>query len=241
MPFDVEVAFQPIVSARTGSAAGAEALLRGRIEGEAIPPPALVRQLLRREFPVVEFVVDRVARAFDQWDDAGLGPVWCSINAGASELEHGRLDEVIADVIGADRARRIVVEVTELQPLDPVRSEPALARLRALGVSLAIDDFGMGESRLEQFELIDPDIVKIDRAFVDTIDEPGPGRAMVQVTLALARRAGISVVAEGVERVAQLARLRDTGCDFVQGYLFSPALDPTSFSQTVGPRPPGNP
>lgn len=232
---DVEVAFQPIVSVPTGSAAGAEALLRGRIEGTAFPPRTLVRQLLAREMSAAELVLTQVAGAFDRWDDAGLRPVWCSINLDATELEHGHLDQMIADLVGADRARRIVVEVTELHPLDPVRSQPVLERLRSLGVSIAIDDFGVGESRLDQFELLQPDIVKIDRAFVSKIDEPGPGRAMVQVTLALARRAGVTVVAEGVERVGQLRRLTRMRCQFAQGYLFSPAVDTETFSRFAGP------
>lgn len=232
---DVEVAFQPIVSVSTGSAAGVEALLRGRIGGTAFPPRTLVRQLLARKIDVVELVLDSVASAFDRWDDAGLDSVFCAVNVDATDLERGDLDLAIADVVGADRADRIVVEITELFPLDPAHCRPVLERLRALGVAIAIDDFGIGESRYEQFDLIAPDIVKIDRSFVGKLDEPGPSRAMVQATLALAGRAGITVVAEGVERVGQLRRLSRMRCEYAQGYLFSAAVDAPTFARFATP------
>ncbi len=232
---DVEVAFQPIVSVSTGSAAGVEALLRGRIGGTAFPPRTLVRQLLARKVDVTELVLGAVADGLDRWDDAGLDSVFCSVNVDAGELERGDLDLAIADLVGADRADRIVIEVTELFPLDSARCTPVLQRLRALGVQIAVDDFGIGESRLEQFDLLAPSIVKIDRSFVGKLDEPGPGRAMVQATLALASRAGITVVAEGVERVGQLRRLSRMRCEYAQGYLFSPAVDAPTFARFATP------
>lgn len=232
---DVEVAFQPIVSVSTGSAAGVEALLRGRIGGTAFPPRTLVRQLQARHVDVPELVLTAVADGFDRWDDAGLDSVFCSINVDATELERGDLDELIVDHVGAHRAHRVVVEITELFPLDAGRCGPVLDRLRALDVAIAVDDFGVGESRLEQFELLEPDIVKIDRGFVSKLDEPGPGRAMVQVTLALARRAGVGVIAEGVERVGQLRRLSRMRCEYAQGYLFSQAIDAPTFARFATP------
>ena len=159
--FDVEVTFQPIVSVPTGSAAGAEALLRGRIEGTAFPPRALVRQLRARECPVAELVIGHIACAFDLWDDVGVDPVWCSLNLDAWDLEHGRPDEMIADVVGAERAHRVVVELSELHPLDPSRAGSVLERLRKLGVTIAIEDFGVGQAASDQLDLLEPAYIKI--------------------------------------------------------------------------------
>ncbi len=230
---DLEVRFQPIVSVRTGSAVGAEALLRGRIGGTSFPPRALIRQLHRHDVPVAETVLGRVAHALDEWDDVGATGVWCSVNLDACDLAHGSLDELIADLIGPHRASRIVAEITELRPIDPVLAGPVLQRLRKLGVRIAIDDFGVGESMLPQFELLEPDIVKIDSGFVAGMQQPGADRAMVQVTIALARRAGLTVIAEGVERVGQLSRLSRLDCQLAQGFLFSEAVSATGFAELV--------
>lgn len=232
---DLEVHFQPIVSVRTGSAVGAEALLRGRIGGASFPPRALVRQLHHRNVSVTEVVLRDLSAALDRWDDrsGGVGQVWCSINLDAWDLEHGQPDEAIADIVGPDRAHRIVAEITELRPIDPCRGRPVLDRLRKLGVQIAIDDFGVAESMLDQFELLEPDIVKIDGSFVAGIHAPGADRAMVQVTIALAKRSGLTVIAEGVERVGQLTRLSRLGCDLAQGFLFSEAVTAEAFTGLV--------
>jgi len=124
-------------------------------------------------------------------------------------------------------AGRLELEVTESvfaeEHIDATRS--SIESLRAIGVSLSIDDFGTGYSSLSRLLSLPVTAVKIDRSFVSAID--GNGGAVIESTLLIARRLGISVVAEGVENEEQFERLSAMGIDLFQGYYFgkpSPAV-----------------
>jgi EAL domain-containing protein (putative c-di-GMP-specific phosphodiesterase class I) len=121
-------------------------------------------------------------------------------------------------------AERLELELTERSVLD--RDERVLAdlgRLRALGVRLALDDFGMGFASLRHLGRLPLDALKIDRSFVADLASR-PGHAIVQGVIELAHRMGLRVVAEGVERTSQLATLRRLGCDEVQGHVLGRPL-----------------
>ena len=125
------------------------------------------------------------------------------------------------------RQGRLELEVTESvfaeEHIDATRS--SIESLRAIGVSLSIDDFGTGYSSLSRLLSLPVTAVKIDRSFVSALD--GNGGAVIESTLLIARRLGISVVAEGVETQEQFERLSVMGIDLFQGYYFgkpSPAV-----------------
>ncbi|OYW07313.1 MAG: hypothetical protein B7Z53_06470, partial [Rhodospirillales bacterium 12-71-4] len=133
------------------------------------------------------------------------------------------VEEALAST-GCDPAL-LEVEVTEGVFL---RSTEAASRsfraLRAMGVRVALDDFGTGYSSLSYLQHLPFDVIKVDRAFIAGLDEPGstgigPGRRIVDAIVRLAHGLGAEVVAEGVEKPGQLAVLRELGCDHVQGFL----------------------
>jgi EAL domain-containing protein (putative c-di-GMP-specific phosphodiesterase class I) len=103
-------------------------------------------------------------------------------------------------------------------------AEDAFRELKALGVELHIDDFGTGYSSLSYLDRFPVDTVKVDRSLVGRIGPEGEGGQIVEAVVRLAHGLGMRVTAEGVETPAQLARLRQMGCDFVQGFLFAPPL-----------------
>jgi EAL domain-containing protein (putative c-di-GMP-specific phosphodiesterase class I) len=103
-----------------------------------------------------------------------------------------------------------------------------LHALRRLGVRVALDDFGLGYSSLTHLKALPVDVVKVDRSFVADLVRSTEDRAVVEAVLTLARRMGLTVVAEGVETADQDALLREMGCPVVQGYLYGrpvPAAD----------------
>jgi EAL domain-containing protein (putative c-di-GMP-specific phosphodiesterase class I) len=123
---------------------------------------------------------------------------------------------------------RIVLELTEgaTQPL--VKMMDALTRFRIKGIGLAIDDFGTGYSSLMQLRQLPFTEVKIDQAFVADAPTSRDSRLIIHSVAELAKGLGLTTTAEGVETIEQLRIVRELGCDYVQGYLVSPPMEPTA-------------
>jgi len=144
---------------------------------------------------------------------------------------HCFYDTGIADFVeqtlsdNGTQPHELILEITESTLFrDPQRVRPVLKSLKAMGVRIALDDFGTGQSSLSHLRNFPIDIVKIDRGFIRDIPEDKNDSALVSAIIAMAHNLNKCVVAEGVEEVAQLAFLRERGCDRVQGYFFSPPL-----------------
>jgi EAL domain-containing protein (putative c-di-GMP-specific phosphodiesterase class I) len=120
---------------------------------------------------------------------------------------------------------QLTIEITETALFgDLEAARTAIDELRALGVRIALDDFGVGYSSLAQLHSVELDVVKIDRSFVDRIDTDQRQVDFLEALLRLGHVVGVPVVAEGIERPEQLAELRRLGCAYAQGYLFAAAL-----------------
>jgi len=129
---------------------------------------------------------------------------------------------------------RLTLEITESTVMDdPERAQVALARLRALGVSLAMDDFGTGYSSLAYLKRLPLDEIKIDKAFVLGLgaDADPADVAIVRAVIAMARPLRCEVVAEGVESMETWTFLRELGCDLAQGYYLSRPLPAAALEQ----------
>ena len=123
--------------------------------------------------------------------------------------------------------QRLEIEITESAFIaDDAEALRALTRMRAAGVSIAVDDFGIGYSSLGQLQRLPIDCLKIDKIFVDHICLSQTDAAIVLAIVTMARAMGMHTVAEGAESVAQVQRLRELGCDSVQGFVFSKPLPP---------------
>jgi EAL domain-containing protein (putative c-di-GMP-specific phosphodiesterase class I) len=117
--------------------------------------------------------------------------------------------------------RQVVLEVTESARLDQDVAAGTLRRIRAAGIRLAIDDFGTGYAALGQLARMPFDLVKIERSFVTSIGSDPRAESLVAGIVDLARRMNVDVVAEGIENGIQLARLRESGCAYGQGFHFA--------------------
>ena len=220
-----ELFFQPVVCARTGALAAAEALLRctnerladvgiGRIIGIA------ERSALSEE--IDEWVLRRGLQQMHEWCDTGLSLPKVSLNVSARQLSNvafmDRLFEMIRQVRFSPT--RVQIEVTESARMSDIdTAAPQLKRLQELGVQIALDDFGTGQASLTYLQRLHPDTLKIDRSFIDDITVNHANATLVAAATVMAQSMGVQVVVEGVEQEEQLQFLRETGCDEVQGYL----------------------
>jgi EAL domain-containing protein (putative c-di-GMP-specific phosphodiesterase class I) len=157
-----------------------------------------------------------------------------SVNLSPRQVRPELIDEVRSALDGTIHPRLLVLEITESLLLEPVSTSGIITDLRALGVRVALDDFGSGYSSLSYLQSYPLDFVKLDRGFVQTLDDSAATGAVVRAAIQMAGALGLRVVAEGVQRPEQLARLRELGCDYVQGFLFAPALEPDEAAELLG-------
>jgi diguanylate cyclase (GGDEF)-like protein len=166
--------------------------------------------------------------------DAAFG---VSVNLSRRELLEKNLVSNVALILketGLD-ARHVNLEITEsaiIRDADEVRRQ--LEGLRQLGVGMHMDDFGTGYSSLSCLHSFPLDVVKIDREFTVTMEENEDYAAVVEAIVTLAHRLNLRVIVEGIESKEQFARVKALGCDFAQGYLFSPPVKLTEILKNLG-------
>ncbi|WP_052409441.1 putative bifunctional diguanylate cyclase/phosphodiesterase [Paraburkholderia oxyphila] len=237
--------YQPQVDMRNGQVLGVEALVRwyDEIYGE-IAPAEFVPIAEKSGFvaKLGEWVLQEACRQSAVWRRMGIAPVRIAINLSPLQLQRPNIVETFQAILretGVDPAK-LELEVTETalmqQPDIAVRR---LNEFRGAGISVSVDDFGMGYSSLSQLRALPVDRIKIDRAFVHRIEESDTG-AIVKAIVTLARALGLSVIAEGVETLAQQEFLLALGCVEAQGFRFSKPLDAESITRVLadgGPLP----
>jgi diguanylate cyclase (GGDEF)-like protein/PAS domain S-box-containing protein len=228
---ELRLVYQPVVSLPTGKVSGFEALVRwahptrGTISPHEFIPVAEETGLI---LPIGRWVVEEVCRHARSWRRAGgQPPLTVSLNLSAKQFAQPDMVEHIErtmDASGVDPAL-LKLEITESVILeDAAPAKAMLARLGALGVELYMDDFGTGFSSLGYLHRFALDGVKVDRSFVARMDTEHRSAQLVHAIVALARNLDLTVVAEGIEKPAQLAALRAMGCEYGQGFLFSPPI-----------------
>jgi diguanylate cyclase (GGDEF)-like protein len=218
--------YQPTVDLRSGTVTGVEALLRwtsptrGLVQPSDFIPLAEGTGLIG---PLTEHVLRLALAQSRAWLDDGLAlPV--AVNLSARNLLEDDLPERVGAALAEHEvpAALLVLEITESAVVeDPVQAERIVRRLVDLGVGIAIDDFGTGYSSMAALTRLPLECLKVDRSFVADLDIEGPGAVIVTASIRLAHDLGMRVVAEGVETPGQLDRLRDLGCDVVQGFLLA--------------------
>ena len=133
------------------------------------------------------------------------------------------------------RPELLELEITEsLAMRDDAATEASLRELKALGVRISIDDFGTGYSSLAYLRRFPIDTLKIDRGFIDDVDADDGGATIASAIIAMGHRLGLRVIAEGVERTAQLDFLREQRCDAAQGFLFAHAAPAEELGALLG-------
>jgi diguanylate cyclase (GGDEF)-like protein len=219
--------YQPQVDIASGRICGMEALIRWNDpqKGEVFPNDFIfVAEELGLIVPIGEWVFRTACRQLKHWEDEGLPVVTVSINISPRQFMSRRLVSTLLAIVretGAD-PRRIELEITETMIMRNIeQSVETLTQLRSVGMQVAVDDFGVGYSSLNQLTRLPASSMKIDRSFVMNMCDDPSSASITEAIIAMARRLKLRVIAEGVETRAQLDFLRANDCEAFQGYLFS--------------------
>lgn len=224
------VYYQPQVGLKSGKVVGAEALIRWQRPIEGIVSPIQFIPVLEQTggiVPVFEWLLRQACLAWCELGAEGLPVPRLSINVSTVQFRQGDLVGVVSRVLKETglEARLLELEITESVLMqDPENAANQLDALHALGVRFAIDDFGTGYFSLRSLQRFPIDMVKVDRSFVRNITTNTQDAALISAIFNMCHVLDMENVAEGVEKVSQLALLRELGCDTVQGYLFARPL-----------------
>jgi diguanylate cyclase (GGDEF)-like protein len=237
----LELHYQPQADLVTGEVHGAEALVRWTHPERGFLSPAEFLPLAERTGLIRGLTLGVLAQAVHQaaaWHRAGRA-LTVSVNLSARNLTDPSLPGELAEMLRAAALppALLVLEITESTVMgDLGRSLAVLHELRALGVQVAVDDFGTGHSSLSYLQDLPVDELKIDRSFV-LARGTGAGDAIIATVVRLGHALGLRIVAEGIEDEPTWDRLRELGCDLAQGYLLSRPLPPAAFDAWLAARP----
>jgi diguanylate cyclase (GGDEF)-like protein len=220
--------FQPIVELASESITGYEALARWHSPLRGSVPPSVFVPLAEECGVILDmgrWVLREACREAARWEKMlPAVPITVSVNVSSHQLEHDAFVAELTDVLADAQlsAGRLVLEITESVIMrDSALNLERLRQLKRLGVRLAIDDFGTGFSSLAYLQRFPVDVIKIDKAFVNSVAISANDEALARTIIMLSDTLRLTTVAEGIEYRDQQETLRALGCELGQGYLFS--------------------
>lgn len=235
------VLYQPIVDLPDGRTTEVEALVRWDLPGTGLVGPQDFLPYIESSEVLSEalrdFVLDRALGDLASWRAAGAVDLRLSVNISGSAVRSGGLCEPVLDALRRHDVppEALTLEITETSSLgDLPRAATELAAVRATGVRLALDDFGLGYNGLELIGLLPLDVLKLDRAFVEPVCTAGPMTVILRSTIALTQDLGLDVVAEGIEQEEQVLALVELGVQRGQGYHFARPLTAEQIGVRLG-------
>ena len=223
----LHLVYQPQVDLRTGEIFAVEALLRWQHPQRGNIPPDKFIPLAEESGLIVDigdWVLRTACRENAKWQAAGLPPITVCVNVSLRQFRDKDFLHRVTNALHTCglEAKYLEIEVTEsLLMQDILPAIFTMKELRAIGVQMAIDDFGTGYSNLSALRTFPISRLKIDKSFVRHLDSDENDRAIAAAVISLGQRLNLRVIAEGVETLEQLAILRESNCDEIQGYLFS--------------------
>jgi len=225
--------YQPIVSLTTGDCMGFEALIRWYHPEKGLISPADFIPLAEETgliVPIGAWALEKACFQIQQWNliFSPDKPFSISVNLSSNQIVQPDLIDQISRILEQSKlpALQLNIEITEsviMENIDVACSK--LQSLRDMGIQIYIDDFGTGYSSLGYLQQLPVDILKIDRSFVKNIGTDVGSEEIIRAIITLADGLGKTVIAEGIETVAQQEWLSQMGCQYAQGYLFSRPLD----------------
>ena len=235
--------YQPIVELATERVRGVEALVRWRHPSRGLLGPAQFIGLAEETGAIValgEWVLRRACTEIQRLraTQPGCHALVLSVNVSIKQLRAGDFAALLRDVLAETGlpAHALVIELTESLLIEqPAETIGELERIKALGVRLAVDDFGTGHSVLSYLQELPIDIVKIDKSFVDTVHTSAEQAKLVEGIVQLSASLRMDVVAEGIEETAQADRLRSMHSRLGQGYLYSRPVSPEAIAALLAP------
>jgi len=225
---DFVLLYQPIVSLDAGQLVGFEALVRWRNDNHGLIPPANFIPLAEETGLIValsDWVLQAVCRQIAVWRDRfpSAAAIKVSINISARDLDETLIQKVAQAINDTGiSAEQLTLEITEsLLIYHVAKTIDILEALKQLGVTISIDDFGTGYSSLNYLYRLPIDNLKIDKSFIQYMENNDRNRRIVETIITLSNQLNLAAIAEGIETPAQLQCLRELGCELGQGYLFA--------------------
>ena len=222
-----QVYFQPKYRISDEKLAGAEALVRWKHPEWGLQSPAEFIPLFEQNGFITkldQFVWDKACSSMKEWDLEGLPRISVSVNVSRADIYNADLSEILRETVEKYQlpASRLHLEITESAYTEnPKQIIDTVSRLRDMGFIIEMDDFGSGYSSLNMLNEMPIDILKLDMKFIRSETAKPNSQGILRFIIDLARWMHLDVVAEGVETGEQLERLRQIGCDYVQGYYFA--------------------
>jgi EAL domain-containing protein (putative c-di-GMP-specific phosphodiesterase class I) len=234
--------YQPIVRAGSGETLAVEALVRWNHPSRGLLAPGEFLALAETSgaiVPLGAFMLWTALSQLREWHDQGLTHLSVCVNVSARQFQHSGLADEVAAALKASRLApdRLILEVAEADCMQrPQQTLLAMRELKAIGVRIALDDFGVGYSSLAHLKRLPVDFLKIDRSFTVDVTTDKDAAAIASAVIALSRTFGFEVVAKGVETEAQRAFLEAENCSGLQGNLFASARSAAEVRDFLGPK-----
>lgn len=228
--------YQPQIDIESGRIVGVEALVRWQHPQLGMIAPGKFIALAERSgliIPMGEWVLNEACRQAQRWRANGR-PLVMAVNLSALQFRRGNLLDTVERALSQSGlpAGLLELELTESILLHDIDvAIKTVQSLKEMGVKLSIDDFGTGYSSLSYLKRLAVDKLKVDQSFVRDLAEDEDSAAIVKAIIQMGHTLQLTVIAEGVENDAQLAFLRNYGCDEVQGYLFSRPVPENEFAR----------
>jgi diguanylate cyclase (GGDEF)-like protein/PAS domain S-box-containing protein len=231
---ELQLHYQPIVEVATERVRKAEVLLRWIHPKDGPVSPARFIPLAEESGLINEignWVLEEAIASTERWRQKYGGVIELSVNISPKQFDHPDPLPWLERIVSAGLAPgSITVEITEgVLVSDAEQVIRCLDALHGAGAKVSIDDFGTGFSALSYLKQFNVDYLKIDKSFIDKLTDNGSDRAVTEAIIDLAHRLGIATIAEGVETGAQRELLAALGCDYIQGYYYSPAVSREAF------------
>ncbi|MEP6501940.1 MAG: EAL domain-containing protein [Betaproteobacteria bacterium] len=232
---ELRLHFQPLISAKTGRIVGAEALVRWQHPEFGLVPPGVFIPLAERTGVIGEigdWVLFTACRQMVEWRAAGLHGMSVSVNISGRQFSGDALAATVARALRESGLPPglLELELTETLLMENTdHSQATIRELKQLGVSIALDDFGIGYSSLSYLQQFTLDTLKIDRAFTSGMLTSKQSEAIVRATFDIARALNLRTVAEGIEARPQATFLAELGCDVFQGFHFAKPIPAREF------------
>ena len=227
--------FQPIVDLRANRLIGAEALLRWRHPKRGLVAPDSFIPIAEKTGLIVDiglYVLDAACQQLSDWARQGFD-YSLSLNVSGRQIPDGMSPEKVLEVVNQHGVSpsKLALEITEGVMLHDIeKSLQWLKAVHAMGFRVYLDDFGTGYSSLSYLKLFPVDTLKVDKSFVQDMQDDGNEHTLVGAIIAMGKSLGLDIVAEGVESGAHVRALRKMGCQYAQGYFFSRPIPAESFN-----------
>ena len=234
-----ELYYQPLVDTKTQKITGAEALIRWNHPTKGLIPPDKFIPIAEDSgliIPIGEWVINQACAQCKQWEQHGIHNLKISVNVSAKQFRDNTLPNTVRDALNNTNLKPadLTLELTESSIMEDVeKTIENLHMFKKIGISLSIDDFGTGYSSLAYLKRFPIDKLKIDRSFVQNVDNNADDKSIVRSIISLGHNLKLSIIAEGVEKIEHIKLLNTLNCEESQGYYISRPLPMKQFVEFV--------